>query len=43
LLVNASIGIWAFHSPEPGTPAARKVIAGIMIAGVGGCLIGAMR
>jgi len=43
LLVNASIGIWAFHSPEPGTPAARKVIAGIVIAGIGGCLIGAMR
>ena len=33
LLVNASIGIWAFRSPEPGTPAARKVIAGIVIAG----------
>jgi len=43
LLVNASIGIWAFHSPEPGTPAARKVIAGIVIAGIGGCVIGAMR
>jgi glucose uptake protein GlcU len=43
LLVNASIGIWAFHSPEPGTPAARKVIAGIVIAGAGGCIIGAMR
>ena len=43
LLVNASIGIWAFHTPEPGTPAARKVIAGIVIAGAGGCVIGAMR
>jgi glucose uptake protein GlcU len=43
LLVNASIGIWAFHVPQPGTPAARKVIAGIMIAGAGGCVIGAMR
>ena len=43
LLVNASIGIWAFHSPQPGTPAARKVIAGIVIAGAGGCIIGAMR
>ena len=43
LLVNASIGIWAFRSPEPGTPAARKVIAGIVIAGAGGCVIGAMR
>jgi glucose uptake protein GlcU len=43
LLVNASIGIWAFHVPQPGTPAARKVIAGIVIAGAGGCIIGAMR
>jgi glucose uptake protein GlcU len=43
LLVNASIGIWAFHVPKPGTPAARKVIAGIVIAGIGGCVIGAMR
>lgn len=43
LLVNASIGIWAFRTPAPGTPAARKVIAGIVIAGIGGCIIGAMR
>jgi glucose uptake protein len=43
LLVNASIGIWAFHVPKPGTPAAKKVIAGIVIAGIGGCVIGAMR
>jgi len=43
LLVNASIGIWAFHVPRPGTSAARKVIAGIVIAGIGGCLIGVMR
>ncbi len=43
LLVNASVGIWAFHVPRPGTPAARKVIAGIVIAGIGGCVIGAMR
>ncbi len=43
LLVNASIGIWAFHAPEPGTPQARKVLVGILIAGAGGCVIGAMR
>jgi glucose uptake protein GlcU len=43
LLVNASIGIWAFHVPKPGTPQARKVLAGILIAGAGGCIIGAMR
>ena len=43
LLVNASIGIWAFHVPKPGTPQARRVLAGILIAGAGGCVIGAMR
>jgi len=43
LLLNASIGIWAFHVPKPGTPQARKVLAGILIAGAGGCVIGAMR
>ena len=43
LLVNASIGIWAFHVPKPGTPQAKKVLAGILIAGAGGCVIGAMR
>ena len=43
LLVNASIGIWAFYVPKPGTPQARKVLAGILIAGAGGCVIGAMR
>ena len=43
LLVNAGIGIWAFHAPEPGTLQTRKVLAGILIAGAGGCVIGAMR
>ena len=43
LLVNASIGIWAYHVPKPGTPQAQKVLAGILIAGAGGCVIGAMR
>ncbi len=43
LLVNASIGIWVFHVPQPGTRQARKVLAGIVIAGIGGCVIAAMR
>ena len=43
LLVNAGIGIWVFHAPEPGTRQARKVLAGIVIAGIGGCAIAAMR
>jgi hypothetical protein len=29
--------------PKPGTPQARKVLAGILIAGAGGCVIDAMR
>ncbi len=42
LLVNASIGVWVFHVPEPGTRQARKVLAGIVLAGIGGCVIAAM-
>jgi glucose uptake protein len=43
LLVNASVGVWVFHVPEPGTRQARKVLAGIVLAGIGGCLIAATR
>ena len=43
LLVNASIGIWVFKVPPPGTRPARIAIAGIVIAGVSGCAIGALR
>ncbi len=43
LLVNASIGIWIFKVPRPGSRAARVVIAGILLAGTGGGVIGAMR
>jgi glucose uptake protein len=43
LAVNVSIGIWLFRVPAPGTRQARKVMAGIVIAGIGGCLIAAMR
>ena len=43
LAVNAGIGIWVFHVPEPGTRQARKVLTGIVIAGIGGCVIAAMR
>jgi glucose uptake protein len=43
LLVNASIGIWVFKAPQPGSRAARTALTGILIAGVGGCIIGAMR
>ena len=43
LLVNASVGVWVFHVPEPGTRQARKVLVGIVVAGIGGCVIAAMR
>jgi len=43
LVVNAGIGIWVFHVPEPGTRQARKVLTGIVVAGIGGCAIAAMR
>jgi glucose uptake protein GlcU len=42
LLVNAAIGIWVFKVPSPGSRSARRVIVGIVIAGTGGCLIGAL-
>jgi len=43
LLVNASVGIWIFKVPRPGTHAARTALTGIVIAGIGGCIVGAMR
>ena len=43
LLVNASIGVWVFKVPQPGSRAARIVLAGILIAGVGGVLVGSAR
>ncbi len=43
LLVNASIGIWVFKVPSPGSLAAKLTMAGILIAGSGGAVIGAMR
>jgi glucose uptake protein len=43
LLVNASIGIWVFKVPRPGSRAANVALAGILVAGVGGGLIGAVR
>ena len=35
LAVNAGIGIWFFHVPRPGTSQARRVLTGILIAGIG--------
>jgi glucose uptake protein len=43
LLVNASIGIWVYKVPRPGSRAANVALAGILVAGVGGGLIGAVR
>jgi glucose uptake protein GlcU len=43
LLVNASIGIWLFRMPPPGSRAAKLAVTGILIAGAGGAIIGALR
>src|SRR6201994_2057029 len=43
LLVNASLGIWIFRVPEPGTRQARIVVAGIVLAGLGGGIIATLR
>jgi glucose uptake protein GlcU len=43
LAVNAGIGIWVFHVPRPGTRQAHRVLTGILVAGVGGGAIAAMR
>src|ERR1700760_4797988 len=42
LLVNASIGVWVFRVPEPGTRQARQVLAGIILAGLGGLALAAL-
>jgi glucose uptake protein len=43
LLVNAGVGIWIFKVPAPGSRAARIALAGIILAGIGGTTIGALR
>ena len=43
LLVNASIGIFVFKVPRPGSRAARVALVGILLVGVGGSVIGALR
>ena len=43
LLVNAGVGIWVFKVPPPGSRAAKVASAGILLAGVGGTVIGAMK
>ena len=43
LLVNVSVGIFVFKVPKPGSHAARVALAGILLAGIGGVLIGSLR
>lgn len=43
LLVNAGVGIWVFRVPPPGSRAAKAASAGILLAGIGGTVIGAMK
>jgi len=40
LLVNATVGIWVFKVPRPGTHEAHLALAGVLIAGTGGVVIG---
>jgi glucose uptake protein len=43
LLVNVSVGIFVFKVPRPGSHAARVALVGIMLAGIGGVAIGALK
>jgi glucose uptake protein len=43
LLVNAAVGIYVFKVPTPGSRPARVALTGIVLAGVGGTVIGAFR
>jgi glucose uptake protein len=43
LLVNVSIGIFVFKVPRPGSHAAKVALIGIMLAGIGGVAIGALK
>ena len=43
LLVNVSVGIFVFKVPKPGSHAARVALAGIILAGIGGVAIGALK
>jgi glucose uptake protein len=43
LLVNVSIGIYAFKVPEPHSHAARVALLGVLLAGAGGIVIGSFR
>ncbi len=43
LLVNVSVGIFVLKVPKPGSHAARVALIGIMLAGIGGVAIGALK
>jgi glucose uptake protein len=43
LLVNVSVGIFVFKVPRPGSHAAKVALIGIMLAGIGGVAIGALK
>lgn len=43
LVVNAGIGIWVFKVPKPRSHAAHIAMTGILLAGLGGGVIGAVR
>ena len=43
LLVNVSVGIFVFKVPRPGSHAAKVALIGIVLAGIGGVAIGALK
>jgi glucose uptake protein len=43
LLVNVSVGIFVFKVPRPGSQAAKVALIGIILAGIGGVAIGALK
>ena len=43
VVVNALVGIYWFRQPRPGTVAARTALAGIVLAMIGGILLGGSR
>jgi glucose uptake protein len=43
VLVNAAVGIYVFKVPRPGSRPARVALTGIVLAGVGGTVIGVFK
>ncbi len=42
LLINVSVGIFVFKVPRPGSHAAWMILAGVLLAGAGGVMVGVL-